>query len=202
LAWTPDSAGDELATVELFSRSPETGELSRRAASCRPTVTLARGAIDPRAAREIVIARAAAALAQASDDVAGRRADARDRLSRASAELGQYARVAGVTEDSGVKAALGMVGHTLAELGRAVSPEVQQNLVAAAVAVRHMRGTMLGFAPAAMRGLTRDYQTRGSELLRASLPPPAAPGVSEVRSVPPRPPSNLPPKPDSDRSKT
>jgi Ca-activated chloride channel family protein len=202
LAWTPDSAGDELATVELFSRSPETGELSRRAGSCRPTVTLARGAIDPKAAREIVIARAAAALAQASDDVAGRRPDARDRLSRASAELGQYARVAGVTEDSGVKAALGMVGHTLAELGRAVSPEVQQNLVAAAVAVRHMRGTMLGFAPAAMRGLTRDYQTRGSELLRASLPPPAAPGVSEVRSVPPRPPSNLPPKPDSDRSKT
>jgi Ca-activated chloride channel family protein len=208
LAWTPESAGEILATVELASRSPESGELSRRAVPCRPTVTLARGAIDPKAAREIAIARAAAALAQASDDVTGRRPDARDRLSAAAAALGEYARVAGVDQDSGVRAALGMVSHTLAELGRAVSPEVQQNMVAAAVAVRHMRGTMIGFAPGAMRELTRNYQTRGSELLRASLPPPEAPGVSEVRPIPPGPPppsnlppsnlppNNLPPKPD------
>jgi hypothetical protein len=202
LAWTPESAGEALANVELSSRSPESGELSRRAAPCRPTVTLARGAIDAKAAREIAIARAAAALAQASDDVAGRRPDARDRLSVAAAALGEYARVAGVAEDSGVRAALGMVSHTLGELGRAVSPEVQQNMVAAAAAVRQMRGTMIGFAPAAMRELTRNYQTRGSELLRASLPPPEAPGVSEVRPIPPEPvPPRPPPKPDPDGSK-
>jgi hypothetical protein len=197
LAWSPEAAGETLARVELSSSSPESGERTRCEATCRPNVSLHRGAIDARAAREIAIARAAAALAQASDDVARRRMDARDRLSEALAGLEDYARVAGVADDSGVRAALGMMRHTLEELGREASPEVQQNMVAAAAAVRHMRGTMIGFAPAAMRDLTRRSQTRGSELLRASLPPPG-PGASEVRRIPPARPPSPDDSPDTD----
>jgi Ca-activated chloride channel family protein len=171
LAWDEASVGKPIARLRLVSRSTETGAKNEAVADLVVPVAMTRGAFVPEAAREVLLARAALVLFEASEAMkrARQQTDPRQQaaasLSERLGELRGAAQAAGVIADPEVSAALSMIERLVSVMARSDRGHAQQNMVAAAAALRSMKGTILGVTDA----FVSSSQRSGVDRIRTSI---------------------------------
>lgn len=168
LSWTEAAAGKPLGLVTLRAHATGDGTPVAREATVVVAHTPGRGAVVPEAAREVVLARAAVVLGNASAALSRPARDVAAALAEHHAELRGEAGALGVADDPQVAAALAMIAdarHALATRER----DARQDLVASAASVRDRKSTSMG--PAAQRVFVTRAQKTGMDLLGVGEPP-------------------------------
>ena len=141
-----EAAPASLALVTLHARRTDDGSEVLREAHASARVEAEQGAFVAEAAKEVLLARIAVALAKASAATESAGADLAGALARKLGELAGAARAAGVDGDAQIAAALAMMAEAQRGLAgaRELESRTRQDLVASAASVRGKRDTFHG----------------------------------------------------------
>ncbi|MFO0660227.1 MAG: VWA domain-containing protein [Polyangiaceae bacterium] len=143
LSWVETASIKSLALVTTRGRLTRDGSLHIQEAHVVLETLTSRGAPNPDAIREIIIARAAVLLDQMSRGQTPPYKEAIQELTEKLGELGGVAQAAGLENDAQVSAALAMI-RSAREAFEKNAAGAQQDMVASAAALKRKRSTYTG----------------------------------------------------------